>query len=311
MDSPHLLAINGLSVTFDSTRGPVRALSSVDLDVDDGETVAIMGESGCGKSVLGHASMRLLDDIATVTGSVKFRDMDIYHMDKATLEGLRGRKISLIPQNPSSAFNPVIRIGHQIKELIEKSGTAKGEEARGRTLEYLALAGFSDPQSIYNSYPHRLSGGMCERALIAMAVSVEPDLIIADEPTKGLDVPAKKAVLDLLHKISGGAALIMITHDFKAAMTCERMIIMYSGEIVEAGKSSDLVGEPGHRYLRGLLDAQPSRGMKPVMGRNTAVSGVFTGCSFKDRCEAADAICQAHPDLRPISGIHFVRCHHV
>jgi peptide/nickel transport system ATP-binding protein len=270
-----------------------------------------MGESGCGKSVLGHASLRLLDDIATVTGSVKFRGRDVYRMDRAELEGLRGGKISLIPQNPSSAFNPVIKIGRQMQELIEKSGIAKGKKARGRTLEYLALTGFSDPQSIYDSYPHRLSGGMCERALIAMAVSVEPELIIADEPTKGLDVPAKKAVLDLLHKISGDTALIMITHDFKAAMTCERMIIMYSGEIVEEGRCSDLVREPGHYYLRGLLDAQPSRGMKPVMGRNSAISGVFSGCSFKDRCEAADAICHEHPELRPINCMHMVRCHHV
>ena len=217
--------------------------------MDEGDTVAIMGESGCGKSVLGHASMRLLDDVATVTGSVEFRGRDLYRLDQAALAGIRGRKISLIPQSPSTSFNPVIEIGHQMRELIERSGAARGQAAMARALEYLEIAGFTDPQAIYHSYPHRLSGGMCERALIAMAVSVEPELIIADEPTKGLDAPAKKAVLDLLHRLSGSAAMIMITHDFKAALTCERMAVMYAGEIVEEGESPGSSGLPAtHTY---------------------------------------------------------------
>lgn len=309
MSSGQLLRIRDLSVTFRSAHGPVRALGTVDLDVDDGDTVAIMGESGCGKSVLGHAAMRLLDDVAAVTGSVEFRGSDLYRMDRATLAGVRGRRISLVPQSPSSSFDPVLKIGYQMRELIEKSGISRGPAARDRALEYLGLAGFADPQAIYRSYPHRLSGGMCERALIAMAVSVEPELIIADEPTKGLDIPAKKAVLDLLHRLSGSAALIMITHDFKAALTCERMAVMYDGEIVEEGRSSEIVRAPAHPYLQGLLAAQPSRGMKPIPGgRAVAGSPAQAGCRFKERCVAGDGSCTGHPGLLPLNSAHKVRC---
>ncbi len=296
-------------MTFQADAGPVRALDGVDLDVMYGDRLAIIGESGCGKSVLGHASMRLLDDIATVTGQVNFRGRDLYRMDPSMLISLRGREISLIPQNPSSSFNPVIKIGAQIQELIEKSGVAHGASARKRVLDCLARAGFSDPRPIFDSYPHRLSGGMCQRALIAMAISAEPELIIADEPTKGLDGPTKKSVLALLMEVSEDAALIMITHDLKATSVCEKMVVMYSGEIVEEGATSDLLGAPGHPYLRCLLDAQPSRGMKPIGGENRMMLTDVIGCRFKGRCEAAAMICSEHPDLRYICHTHKVRCH--
>lgn len=305
-----LLRIRDLSVTFDTLRGPFKAIEDIDLDLDEGETLAIVGESGCGKSVLGHATMRLFDDIATVKGSVLFKGQDVYSMDKSSLMALRGKAISLVPQSPSTSFNPVLKIGDQIKELIEKNGTESGSATKQRALDFLAKAGFSDPVSIYNSYPHRLSGGMCERALIAMAVSVEPQLIIADEPTKGLDALSRKGLLALLHKMAQGASMIMITHDFKAAATCKRMAVMYSGEIVEEGQTSSLLNFPKHYYTRGLLEAQPSRAMQPIKGRHTLLSHRDAGCRFRERCDAADMICKTHPRLHKLDGTGKVRCHH-
>jgi peptide/nickel transport system ATP-binding protein len=305
-----LLSIRGLSVTFDTLQGPFMAIEGIDLDVDERDTLAIVGESGCGKSVLGHATMRLLDDIATMEGSVKFKGREVYSMGKDELLGMRGKAISLIPQSPSTSFNPVIKIGDQIKELIEKDGIAKGTAARQRAIDFLGKAGFPDPAAIYESYPHRLSGGMCERALIAMAVSVEPELIIADEPTKGLDALSRKNILAMLHKMAEGASMIMITHDFKAAATCNRLAVMYSGEIVEEGTTASVLESPKHFYTKGLLEAQPSRSMKPIKGRHSLLSHKDAGCRFRGRCDAADTVCKTPPLLRELDGRGKVRCHH-
>lgn len=305
-----ILSVHGLSVTFDTLQGPFKAIEGIDLDMEERDTLALVGESGCGKSVLGHATMRLLDDVATVKGSVKFKGREVYSMGKRELAGLRGKAISLVPQSPSTSFDPVIRIGDQIKELIEKDGIVKGRAARERALEYLAKVGFPDPASIYNSYPHRLSGGMCERALIAMAVSVEPELIIADEPTKGLDALSRKNILAMLHQMAGDSSMIMITHDFKAAATCNRLAVMYSGEIVEEGTTASVLDSPQHFYTKGLLDAQPSRSMKPIQGQHSLLSHNDIGCRFRERCAAADTVCWTHPLLRETCGRGKVRCHH-
>jgi peptide/nickel transport system ATP-binding protein len=304
-----LLSIRGLSVTFDTLQGPFKAIEGIDLDVEEHDTLAIVGESGCGKSVLGHATMRLLDDIATVKGSVTYRDRQVYAMSRDELLKMRGKGISLVPQSPSTSFNPVIKIGRQITELIEKTGLARGRAAEVRALEYLGKAGFPEPRAIFDSYPHRMSGGMCERALIAMATATEPDLLIADEPTKGLDALSRKNLLDMLHRMAGGSTLVMITHDFKAAATCKRIAVMYSGEIVEAGPTAIVLGHPAHHYTRGLLDAQPSRGMKPIPGRHTIGSHKSEGCRFRARCHRATEKCGIHPQLREIEDYRLVRCH--
>lgn len=305
-----MLEIRGLSVTFNTQNGDVRAIDGIDLDLDDRETLAIVGESGCGKSVLGHAIMRLLDDIAIVRGSVVFRGREVYRMDNASLLNLRGKVISLVPQSPSSSFNPVIKIGRQIEELIEKSGVKKGRDVKKRALDYLSLSGFADPGMIYESYPHRLSGGMCERALIAMALSAEPELVIADEPTKGLDALSRRNILRMLHDLVSDASMIMITHDLKAAETCGRLAVMYSGEIVEEGQTHAVLESPSHPYTRGLIDAQPSRGMKPIRGRHTILSHQAEGCRFKDRCDMASDRCSTPPPMKEVEISRRVRCHY-
>ncbi|AAM05865.1 ABC transporter ATP-binding protein [Methanosarcina acetivorans] len=305
-----LLKVRDLSVTFDTLQGPFKAIEGIDLDVEEFDTLAIVGESGCGKSVLGHATMRLLDDIAVVKGSVIYRGREVYAMSREELLELRGKAISLVPQSPSASFNPVIRIGTQITELIEKAGVAHGREAEQRALTYLERVGFPDPRAIFNSYPHRMSGGMCERALIAMSTSTEPDLIIADEPTKGLDALSRKNILYMLQKMTTGSTLIMITHDFKAAAMCKRIAVMYSGEIVEIGPTRVVLEQPTHHYTRGLIDAQPSRGMKPIPGRHTIGSHTSEGCRFRDRCDRVRSECGRHPLLRKIEDYRMVRCHY-
>lgn len=302
--------MKGVGVTFHTSQGDVQAISNVDFEVYMDETVAIMGESGCGKSVLGHAAMRLLDDVAKVSGSVKYRGNDLYSMDDRSIRGLRGKTIGLIPQSPSTSFNPVLKIGHQIRELIEKAGVGSGNRAKDRAIEYLGKVGFSDPFLIYDSYPHRLSGGMCQRALIAMTLSVEPELVIADEPTKGLDALSRKSMLELLHKMASGSSMIMITHDFKAAMTCKKLSIMYSGEIVESGLASELLADPRHPYTKGLIMSQPAMGMLPIKGRHDATSHNYRGCRFRGRCDASTGICCEHPLLRGPGDGRKVRCHH-
>lgn len=305
-----LLSVRDLSVIFDTHQGPFKAIDNIDLEVNENDTIAIVGESGCGKSVLGHATMRLLDDIATIKGSVRYRDREVYEMCPNDLLKLRGKDISLVPQSPSTSFNPVIKIGKQITELIEKSGIARGRDADRRALEYLVKVGFEDPRLIYDSYPHRLSGGMCERALIAMATSTEPDLLIADEPTKGLDALSKKNILNMLFKMAEGSTLIMITHDFKAAAACKRIAVMYSGEIVETGPTRIVLEHPKHFYTRGLIEAQPSRGMIPIRGHHTIRSHRSTGCRFRDRCDHAGEQCIRHPGLMEIEDYRSVRCHY-
>jgi len=310
MSQDELLVVRGLSVAFNTQKGTVQAINGIDLDLNENETLAIVGESGCGKSVLGHAIMRLLDDIAVVRGSVRFRDKEIYEMDTTALLNLRGSLISLVPQSPSTSFNPVIKIGKQIEELIEKAGKEEGKKARKRALEYLSLAGFSEPEQIFETYPHRLSGGMCERALIAMMLSVEPELVIADEPTKGLDALSRKNILGMLHKLAKDASMIMITHDLKAAETCGRLSVMYSGEIVEEGPTEIVMNHPRHFYTKGLIEAQPSRGMKPIKGRHNLHSHNAEGCRFKDRCAAASNECNNHPPLSKAEDNRKVRCCH-
>jgi peptide/nickel transport system ATP-binding protein len=305
-----LLSIRNLSVTFPTSHGPFQALRGIDLDVGEKDSLAVVGESGCGKSVLGYAVMRLLDDVGRVSGSVKLMERDIYSMDSSELRSIRGRVVSLVPQSPSLAFNPVIKVGGQIRELIEKTGGERGRDARRRALEFLARVGFSDPAAIYGAYPHRLSGGMCEMALIAMAVSTEPMLIIADEPTKGLDVVSRKRILSVLHTMAAGASLIMITHDMKAASTCGRVAVMYSGEIVEEGPASEVLELPLHFYTRGLLEAHPSRGMKPIRDSDSDLEETTVGCGFRTRCDGADEQCEVHPPLRDLGGGRKVRCRH-
>ncbi len=298
-----------LTVAFRSPDGLIPALENLDFDLMPGETVAIMGETGCGKSVFGLACMRLLDDIAEVSGLLEFKGKNIYDFDGPALRLLQGKRISLVPQSASSAFDPVMKIGRQITEFIEKCGVATRDNSRQRAMEYLSRVGFESPEDIFNSYPHRLSGGMNERALIAMAVSVEPEIIIADEPTKGLDTHSKNDVLRLLQEISRDTSMLLITHDFKTAEICEKTAIMYSGQVIEYGPTEEILKDPWHYYTKGLIAAHPANGMRAIPGQHRLEDRSAQGCRFRERCSAAEAECRTPPSMQTHGGRQ-VRCHY-
>jgi len=301
------LRISGLKVVFHTQEADVLALDTVDMSVNKGESVAVIGESGCGKSVLAHAIMRLLDDIANVEGNVEFDGKQIYCLHEDELRNIRGAGIGLIPQNPQGAFNPVSKIGEHFFEVLSVKKGMNKKQSLDAAEEILGRMGFDKPSEILNTYAHRLSGGMCERVLIGLARSTDPKLLIADEPTKGLDTLSKKRMLEYLHKIRGDSTLIMITHDFPSARTCQRTCVMYAGEIVEDAPTDVLMKHPMHPYSKGLMMSEPENGMIPIPGRYS-VQSRSSGCRFKDRCSMADPRCDIHPELRDVSGSK-VRCH--
>lgn len=299
------LEIRGLTVTFPTHDGPFKAIDDLSLDVHPGEKIAVMGESGCGKSVLGHSIMRLLDDISSTTGEITYLGTNISKLLAKDLPGMRGKRFALIPQSPSTSFNPVIKIGPQINEMFIGKDIPK-KDVKERTLCSLSDVGFDDPAAIYDTYGHRLSGGMCERSLIAMGTILGPELLIADEPTKGLDPASKMDILRLIHRKSADHILLLITHDYYAAQICDRTIIMYSGRIVEDGPTEDVLSDPKHPYTKSLWRSLPDKGMHTIPGflcKNTA-----GGCDFANRCERYSKECDARQPMKECAPGHFVRC---
>ena len=300
------LKIKNLTVRFPTEEGTFKAIDDLDLDVFPGERIAIMGESGCGKSVLGHSIMRLLDQISTTTGNISYLGTEITELPSAAMTDMRGKQFALIPQSPSTSFNPVIKIGPQIDEMyIEKDITKKA--AKDNAISALSDVGFETPLDIYNTYSHRLSGGMCERALIAMGSVLNPDLLIADEPTKGLDPANKIEILKLIHKKSKDRILLLITHDYYAAKICERTIIMYSGRIIEDGRTEDVLSDPKHPYTKSLWKSLPDKGLNAIPG--TLQKNISGGCDFSNRCDNYTRQCDDPQPMKECGMNHFVRCH--
>jgi len=303
-----LLKVRDLHVTFPTAQGPFEALSGVDLDLAKGERLALMGESGCGKSVLGHAILRLLEGIATVQGSIDFQGNDLESMDKEAFRRLRGGSLALIPQSPSAALDPVLRVGRQIEEMFTNAGRTDRKKVREKSLARLKDVGFEEPERIYNAFPHQLSGGMCERALIAMATALSPEMLIADEPTKGLDPASKMEVLKLLRRESAGKSMILITHDHYAPLICDRTAIMYAGMIVEIGPTEKVLNDPSHPYTKGLWKALPQMGMQAIPGSMVLLRD--GGCRFRERCTLREKECSGPQTMKEISPGHYVRCGH-
>ena len=316
VDGP-LLAVRDLSVHFPTGRGLVTAVDGIDLDVGRGEIVGLVGESGCGKSVTSLSIMGLVAPPGEVGGSVLFCGRELTALSEREMASIRGCDVAMIFQEPMTALNPVLTVGHQVSEALLIHSSMGTAEARERAIELLLLCGISEAPSRYGCFPHQLSGGLRQRAMIAMALACEPALLIADEPTTALDVTIQAQILDLMRSLRDrlGSALLLITHDLAVvAETCDRVNVMYAGQIQERAEIFDLFENPSHPYTQGLLRSIPARGARGE--RLCAISGSVpdplrlpTGCPFHPRCERALPLCRRErPPLFDRGGGHGVRC---
>ena len=260
-----LLEVSDLTVEFSTRRGTVQAVRQVDLIVAKGETVGIVGESGSGKSVTSYAVMRILDRAGRIAeGSVAFSGLDLRSARERDMRDLRGREMSMIFQNPRAALNPIRKVGHQIEDVLRQHARAGSGDARQKAIEALEQVRIARPEERYHAYPFELSGGMCQRVVIALALACRPQLLIADEPTTGLDVTTQKAVMDLVVELTRqrGMSTILITHDLGlAAAYCDKVIVMEKGRVVETAASASIFRNPGHDYTRKLMRATPRPGI--------------------------------------------------
>jgi peptide/nickel transport system ATP-binding protein len=280
MTEPPLLDVNDLTVEFATRRGIVKAVQHVNISVAKGETLGIVGESGSGKSVTSYAVMRILDRAGRIAeGSVTFSGIDVRAATESEMRDLRGREISMIFQNPRAALNPIRKVGDQIEDVLRQHVRAGTENDRGeKAIEALEQVRIARPRERYHAYPFELSGGMCQRVVIALALACNPQLLIADEPTTGLDVTTQKAVMDLIVELTKrrGMSTILITHDLGlAAAYCDRVIVMEKGRVVETAKSADIFANPRHAYTRKLMRATPRLGvsLRDLLPEETAAPG--------------------------------------
>jgi peptide/nickel transport system ATP-binding protein len=260
-----LLEVSGLTVEFATRRGIVQAVRKIDIAVEKGETLGIVGESGSGKSVTSYAVMRILDRAGRIAeGSIRFSGLELQNAPEREMVDLRGREISMIFQNPRAALNPIRRVGEQIEDVLRQHAQAGSADAREKAIEALRQVRISRPEERYRAYPFELSGGMCQRVVIALALACRPKLLIADEPTTGLDVTTQKAVMDLIVELTRerGMSTILITHDLGLAATyCDRVVVMEKGEVVESAPAADIFSAPRHPYTRKLMRATPRPGV--------------------------------------------------
>lgn len=306
------LHIKDLTVAFETSMGTVVAVDDVTLDHEAKETIALVGETGCGKSVIARSVLRLLPDNARVRGSIFYRNRDLLRLTERELAGIRGIEISIIFQNPTLSLNPVYRIGAQIKELFRVHSKASSKESSEYVLSLLTRMGFKDPEHVIRMYPFQLSEGMNQRVLIALAIALHPKIIIADEPTKGLDDRLKE---DILKELTGikeekESALFLITHDLGVAQNiADRVALMYCGQVVEAALASEFFAEPFHPYARALFKSLPGHGFVPIPGTSPSMISPPSGCRFHPRCgESLDVCSRETPPPIEKSG-RTVRCH--
>lgn len=315
-----LLKIQGLKTQFFTSAGTVKAVDGVTYDVEEGETVAVVGESGCGKSVTALSIMRLVAEPAgrVVDGKIMFQGSDLLQLSEEEMRKVRGNNIAMVFQEPMTSLNPVLSIGLQLKETVQQHLGVDDATAHARAVELLGLVGMSDAERRLEQYPHHLSGGMRQRVMIAMALSCEPKLIIADEPTTALDVTIQAQILELMKNLTRdlGVAMIIITHNLGVvARYADRVNVMYAGKIIESGTAEDIYHNPKHPYTLALLKSVPRldqpRGAKldPVEGQPPDLAKLDEGCSFRPRCRyAVDGCANSFPPTEHVDGIHYSAC---
>ena len=302
-----LLSIEKLRVGIFTDEGTVKAVSGINLKIKNKETLGLIGESGCGKSILGLSILRLLPENAKIEGSIIFKGKNLLELEEEEIRKLRGRGIAWVPQSFSTSLNPVLKVGFQIAEVaMENFGWSK-EKSWNLALELLRRFELEPASKRANEYPHQYSGGMRQRVLVAMGIAGEPDLIIADEPTKGIDANRKLKVLEAFQKIDK-TSMLLITHDLPfAEKLCDRIAVMYCGKIVEVASTQEFFEEPLHPYSKGLLDSLPSRGLKPIPGETPSMVNPPYGCRFHPRCKFAMDKCSNKPPLTTLKD-RAVRC---
>ena len=319
-----LLELDGVRTWFYTREGVVRAVDGVSFSIAPGETLAVVGESGCGKSVTAQSILRLLPSppARVVEGSIRFEGQDLLALDDAAMRDIRGNRIAMIFQEPMTSLNPVLTVGYQIAESLVRHQAMGRADAEARAVEMLALVGIAEPARRVREYPHQLSGGMRQRVMIAMALACNPRLLIADEPTTALDVTIQAQILDLMRDLKSkvGAAIMLITHDLGVvAEMAERVVVMYAGRKVEEAPVEELFARPLHPYTRGLLGSMPRLGasaqgdtperLSEIAGVVPSLRDAIPGCAFAPRCALATERCRASvPALEEMGPRHVVAC---
>jgi peptide/nickel transport system ATP-binding protein len=316
-----LIRVKELRTSFFTPEGEVRAIDGVSFTIDEGKTLGLVGESGCGKSVTSLSIMRLIASPPgkIVGGEIFYRGRDLLRLNNEEMRKIRGNEISMIFQEPMTSLNPVFTVGNQIGEAIKLHQGLGKKETRAKTIEMLRLVKIADPESRVDAYPHQLSGGMRQRVMIAMALSCNPSLLIADEPTTALDVTIQAQILELMKELQTdiGMALLLITHDLGVvAEQADDVAIMYAGKIVENAATPAIFARPLHPYTVGLLHSLPGTGgakkkrLDAIPGVVPSPLNVPSGCRFRDRCPKAAGICaEGEPELLEKETGHWVACH--
>ena len=318
-----LLSIENLKTVFSTNRGDIRAVDGVSLSLDAGETLGVVGESGCGKTMLALSIMRLIPANGRIAeGRILFDGLDLLSLPEEGMREKRGSDIAMIFQEPMTSLNPVLRIGDQIAEAIRLHQNVPAKEALARSVGLLDEVGIPQPERRVKDYPHQLSGGMRQRVMIAMAMSCHPRLLLADEPTTALDVTIQAQILNLISNLKekNNMTVILITHDLGVvAEAAQKVAVMYAGKIVETSDVENLFANPLHPYTRGLIESRPSgcSGMatdsdarlKTIRGTVPSLYELPSGCRFSERCDLAETVCRAaEPELVEIKKGHFAAC---
>ncbi len=315
-----LLEIRGLRTQFFMREGTVTALDGIDLTIFEKESVGIVGETGCGKSVTAFSILRLVPHPGRITaGSIKYKGNELMKLTPDQMRSVRGRRISMIFQDPSTALDPVFSVGQQLGEVISlHQGIYDKAPLHKKVVDALKLVRIAAPEDVVKQYAHELSGGMKQRVMIALALSCSPALLIADEPTTALDVTIQAQILNLLRDLvqTSGSSMMLITHNLGVvAEACDRVCVMYAGRIVEEAETFELFARPMHPYTKGLLTAFPKLGEKKeelsvIRGTVPNLMMPFPGCPFEGRCDSATEVCRkARPERTEVSPGHFVSCH--
>lgn len=315
-----LLEVDGLKTHFFTDKGQLPSVDGVSFEIDAGETVGIVGESGCGKSVTAMSILRLIPQPPgrIVGGEIRFEGKDLTKLPMPELRKVRGNDISVIFQEPMTSLNPVYTVGDQIMEAILLHQPVEEEQARTIALQMLERVGIPAPEQRIDEYPHQMSGGMKQRVMIAMALSCKPKLLIADEPTTALDVTIQAQILELLAELQAesGMGVMLITHDLGVvAETCDRVVVLYAGRVAETATAIDLFDRPTHPYTAGLLQSVPDRAhpgsrLYTIEGMVPSPDKFPVGCRFRDRCPRASEACAELPPMLDRGNGHKVWCHH-